>query len=173
MAAYASAAVLLRAGWAALNPAPMAWVYIAVVIAFEVWLARRMINLGRNAVSAREAPYHFSEDEAQLVGRYRFYFTYPALARESASVLAAIGLSALVLAFWLLYKQAFVQAVLAGVNLLGWPASPSCWRLRWRCASPPRAATAPRCACSKRTIRPGPRSAPPTVFRIWVKVRRD
>jgi len=38
-----------------------------------------------------------------------------ALARESASVLAAIGLSALVLAFWLLYKQAFVQAVLAGV----------------------------------------------------------
>jgi hypothetical protein len=69
-------------------------------------------------VSAREAPYHFSEDEAQLVGRYRFYFTYPALARESASVLAAVGLSALVLAFWLLYKQAFVQAVLAGVNLL-------------------------------------------------------
>jgi len=83
-----------------------------------VWLARRMINLGRNPVSAREAPYHFSEDEAQLVGRYRFYFTYPALARESASVLAAIGLSALVLAFWLLYKQAFVPAVLAGVNLL-------------------------------------------------------
>ncbi len=118
MAAYASVAVLLLAGWAALNPAPMAWVYIAVVIAFEVWLARRMINLGRNPVSAREAPYHFSEDEAQLVGRYRFYFTYPALARESASVLAAIGLSALVLAFWLLYKQAFVQAVLAGVNLL-------------------------------------------------------
>ena len=115
MAAYASVAVLLLAGWAALNPAPMAWVYIAVVIAFEVWLARRMINLGRNPVSAREAPYHFSEDEAQLVGRYRFYFTYPALARQSASVLAAIGLTALVLAFWLLYKQAFVQAVKSAV----------------------------------------------------------
>ena len=118
MAAYASVAVLLLAGWAALNPEPMSWAYLAAVVAFEVWLARRMINLGRNPVSAREAPYHFSEDEAQLVGRYRFYFTYPALARESASVLAAIGLTALVLAFWLLYKQAFVQAVLVGLNLL-------------------------------------------------------
>jgi len=118
MAAYASVAVLLLAGWAALNPEPMSWAYLAAVVAFEVWLARRMISLPRNPLSPGEPPYHFSEDEAQLVARYRFYFTYPALARESASVLAAIGLTALVLAFWLLYKQAFVQAVLAGVNLL-------------------------------------------------------
>jgi|SRR5438270_2247135 len=118
MAGYASVAVLLLAGWAALNPAPMAWAYLAVVIAFEGWLARRMIGLPRNPVPPGEPPYHFSADEARLVGRYRFYFTYPALARESASLLAAIGLTALVLAFWLLYKQAFVPAVLAGVNLL-------------------------------------------------------
>ncbi len=118
MAGYASVAVLLLAGWAALNPAPMSWAYIAVVIAFEAWLARRMIRLPRNPVPPGEPPYHFSADEARLVGRYRFYFTYPTLARESASVLAAIGLTALVLAFWLLYKQAFVPAVLVGVNLL-------------------------------------------------------
>jgi len=118
MAGYASVAVLLLAGWAALNPAPMAWAYLAVVIAFEGWLARRMIGLPRNPVPPGEPPYHFSADEARLVGRYRFYFTYPALARESASVLAAIGLTALVLAFWLLYRQAFVPAVLVGVNLL-------------------------------------------------------
>jgi hypothetical protein len=118
MAGYASVAVLLLAGWAALNPEPMSWAYLAAVIAFEVWLARRMAALPRAQVPQGEPPYHFSADEAQLVGRYRFYFTYPALARESASVLAAIGLSALVLAFWLLYKQAFVQAVLVGVNLL-------------------------------------------------------
>src|SRR5207302_94354 len=118
MAGYASVAVLLLAGWAALNPAPMSWAYIAVVIAFEAWLALRMIRLPRNPVPPGEPPYHFSADEARLVGRYRFYFTYPALARESASVLAAIGLTALVLAFWLLYRQAFVQSVLVGVNLL-------------------------------------------------------
>jgi hypothetical protein len=118
MAAYASVAVLLLAGWAALNPAPMSWAYLAAVVAFEVWLARRMAALPRAQVPQGEPPYHFSADEAQLVGRYRFYFTYPALARHSASVLAAIGLTALVLAFWLLYKQAFVQAVLVGVNLL-------------------------------------------------------
>src|SRR5712691_8779081 len=118
MGGYGSVGILLLAGWAALNPAPMAWVYIAAVTAFEVWLARRMISLPRNPVSPGEPPYHFSADEAQLVGRYRFYFTYPALARELASVLAAVGLSALVLAFWLLYQQAFVQAVLASVNLL-------------------------------------------------------
>ena len=118
MAGYASVAVLLLAGWAALNPEPMSWAYLAAVVAFEVWLARRMAALPRAPVPEGEPPYHFSADEAQLVGRYRFYFTYPALARESASVLAAIGLTALVLAFWLLYKQAFVQAVLVGVNLL-------------------------------------------------------
>src|SRR5437016_4024793 len=118
MAGYASVAVLLLAGWAALNPAPMSWAYIAVVIAYEGWLARRMIRLPRNPVPPGSPPYHFSADEARLVGRYRFYFTYPALARESASVLAAIGLTALVLSFWLLYKQAFVPAVLVGVNLL-------------------------------------------------------
>src|SRR2546423_1591048 len=118
MAGDASVAVLLLAGWAALNPAPLSWVYIAVGIALEGWLARRMIRLPRNPVPRGEPPYHFSSDEARLVGRYRFYFTYPALARESASVLAAIGLTAVVLAFWLLYKQAFVPAVLAGVNLL-------------------------------------------------------
>src|SRR2546428_11645651 len=118
MAAYASVAVLLLAGWAALNPEPMSWAYIAAVAAFEIWLAQRMAALPRFLVHEGEPPYHFSADEAQLVGRYRFYFTYPALARELASVLAAVGLSALVLAFWLLYQQAFVQAVLAGVNLL-------------------------------------------------------
>ena len=118
MGGYGSVGILLLAGWAALTPEPMSWLYVAAVIAFEVWLARRMAALPRSAVPEGEPPYHFSADEAQLVGRYRFYFTYPALARESASMLAAIGLSALVLAFWLLYKQAFVQAVLAGMNLL-------------------------------------------------------
>src|SRR5439155_437997 len=82
MAAYASVAVLLLAGWAALNPEPMSWAYIAAVAAFEIWLARRMAALPRSFVHEGEPPYHFSADEAQLVGRYRFYFTYPALARE-------------------------------------------------------------------------------------------
>src|SRR5437879_13176117 len=118
MAAYASVAVLLLAGWAALNPEPMSWAYPAAVVAFEVWLARRMAALPRAPVPEGEPPYHFSADEAQLVGRYRFYFTYPALARQSASVLAAIGLTTPVLAFWLLYKQAFLQAVPAGRNRL-------------------------------------------------------
>src|SRR5438046_9958894 len=94
MGAYASVAVLLLAGWAALNPEPMSWAYIAAVAAFEIWLARRMAALPRAAVPQGEPPYHFSADEARLVGRYRFYFTYPALAREPASGLAAIRPSA-------------------------------------------------------------------------------
>src|SRR3989475_8428761 len=118
MGAYASVAVRRVAGWAALTPGRRSWAYLAAAVAFEIWLARRMAALPSVGVPQGEPPYHFSADEAQLVGRYRFYFTYPALARESASVLAAIGLSALVLAFWLLYRQAFVQAVPAGVNLL-------------------------------------------------------
>jgi len=114
---YASVAMLILAGWAALKPAPMSWVYIAGVLAFEAWLLVRMRSLGRGPVAVGEPPYRFSTEEAQLVGRYRFYFTYPRLAAQAGSVLAAIGLSAMVLALWLTYRQAFVQAAILGLNL--------------------------------------------------------
>jgi hypothetical protein len=50
------------------------------------------------------------------------YFTYPALAAQAGSVLAAIGLAGMVLALWLTFKQAFVQGALIGANLfvVGW-----------------------------------------------------
>ena len=95
----------------------MAWVYIAAVAAFEAWLVRRMVLAGADAVPAGEPPYQFSDEEAALVQRYRFYFTYPVLARGGASVLAAIGLTALGLAPWLTYKQALLPAALIGINL--------------------------------------------------------
>jgi hypothetical protein len=117
MGQYLAALMLLLAGFAALYPAPMAWVYILSFAAFEAWLARRMAAVGRAPVAAGEAPYQFTEEEAQFVARYRFYFTYPALARESASVLAALGLCALLLAPWLIFKLALAQAALVGVNL--------------------------------------------------------
>jgi hypothetical protein len=109
--------VLLCAGWAALSPEPMAWVYIGVVAMLEVWLARRVAQAGSAPVPAGEAPYHFSDEEAALVQRYRFYFTYPALARQYSSILAAIGLTALGLAPWLTYKRVLLPALIIGVNL--------------------------------------------------------
>ena len=109
--------VLLFAGFAALRPDPMAWVYVAVVAAFEFWLLRRIRALGDEPVSVGAAPYNFSADEARLVRRYRLYFTYPALARDCSSVLAAVGLSGIVLGLWLTYKQAFLPAALIGANL--------------------------------------------------------
>jgi hypothetical protein len=109
--------VLLLAGWAALTPQPMAWVYVAMVGGFELWLARRIAAVGKDPVAAGAPPYGFTEDEARLVQRYRFYFTYPLLAREASSALAAVGLSGLVLALWLTFKQAFPPAVLIGLNL--------------------------------------------------------
>jgi hypothetical protein len=114
---YGSVGVLLLAGWAALNPQPMAWVYIGVLLAFELWLARRIRDAGRGMPAAEEAPYHFTAEEAQFVGRYRFYFTYPTIAQQSASVLSAVGLSTLLLAPWLTYKQVYLPAVIIGMNL--------------------------------------------------------
>ena len=107
----------MLAGWAALDPGRMAWVYLAGAIAYEFWLARRVAAVGASPVAVGEPPYGFSEDEARLVGRYRFYFTYPALARDASATLAALGLASLLLAPWLTYKQAFVQAALIGANL--------------------------------------------------------
>jgi hypothetical protein len=95
----------------------MAWLYIAIVGIFEVWLARRIAEVGQDAVAAGLPPYNFSDDEARLVQRFRFYFTYPVIARDSSSVLAAVGLSALCLAPWLTYKLAFLPAALIGLNL--------------------------------------------------------
>ena len=107
----------LLAGWAALTPQPMAWVYVAVLGGFELWLARRIAAVGRDPVTVGAPPYHFTEDEARLVRRFRFYFTYPVIARDSSSILAAVGLSGLLLGLWLTYKQAFLPALLIGFNL--------------------------------------------------------
>lgn len=114
---FASVGVLLLAGWAALSPQPMAWVYIGVILAFELWLVRRVSEAGRGAPAIGEAPYHFTAEEAAFIARYRFYFTYPGVARQSSSVLSAIGLSTLLLAPWLTYKQAYLPAIIIGANL--------------------------------------------------------
>lgn len=117
MGGYGSVGILLLAGWAALNPQPMAWVFIGVVIVFEFWLARRIKEAGQGAPAMGEPPYHFTAEEAQFIGRFRFYFTYPGLAQQCGSILAALGLSTLVLAPWLTYKLAFLPAAIIGVNL--------------------------------------------------------
>ena len=117
MGGFGAAVMLVLAGCAALSPAAMSWAYIGALIAFELWLARRVAAAGSAPVAAGEPPYHFTAEEAELVGRYRFYFTYPRAAREASTVLAALGLTALLLAPWLTYRHAFVQALLIGVNL--------------------------------------------------------
>jgi hypothetical protein len=114
-----SAAILVLAGWAALEPRPMSWLFIAAVAAFELWLAQRMSALDTGAVAVDEPPYRFSPEEAALVARYRFYFTYPATAAQAGSVLAAVGLSSAVLGLWLTYKGAFAEGALLGLNLFG------------------------------------------------------
>jgi hypothetical protein len=118
MGPWLSAAVLVLAGWAALRPAPMAWLYLVAVLAFEAWLFALVRSTGRAPVAAGKAPYLFTEEEARLVERYRFYFAFPGIARHASSVLAAIGLTTLGLAPWLTYKAAFVAAGLAALNVL-------------------------------------------------------
>lgn len=109
--------MLLLAGFAALTPQPMAWIYVAAVAVFETWLARRIALAGRLPVPVGEPPYHFNDDEARLVGRYRFYFTYPAIARQASSALAAAGLTTLVLVPWMLIKGRIPEAALIGMNV--------------------------------------------------------
>jgi hypothetical protein len=118
MGGYGAVLVLLLAGWAALNPAFMPWLYIAAVLGFEAWLLLRIRRLGRDPVPAGEPPYAFDEEEAAIVGRYRFYFTFPEIARNASSALSAVGLTALALAPWLLYKVQLLPAAIIGLNLL-------------------------------------------------------
>ena len=114
---YGAVPVLLLTGLVLFSPQAMSWAYVAGVVAFEAWLRYRIASLGGDPLPADEAPYRFSEAEARLVGRYRFYFHSPVAARASASVLAAAGLTGLLLAPWLTYHHAYVQAVLVGANV--------------------------------------------------------
>jgi len=119
---YGSVSMLLLAGFAALRPEPMSWVFVAAVAAFELWLIARLRATDKGPVPVEEAPYRFSAEEARFVERYRFYFAYPGLAAHAGSALAAIGLAGMVLALWLTFRQAFVQGALIGANLflVGW-----------------------------------------------------
>ena len=118
MGGYGAVLVLLLAGWAALNPAFMPWFYIAAVLGFEGWLLLRIRQVGRDPVAVGEPPYAFDEEEAALVGRYRFYFTFPEISRNAASTLSAVGLTALALTPWLLYEVELLPAAIIGLNLL-------------------------------------------------------
>jgi hypothetical protein len=118
MGPWLSLAVLILAGFAALHPASIAWVYFAAVLAFEGWLFGIVRSVGGRVVRPGEKPYEFSEEEARLVERYPFYFTFPGIAKHSSSVLAAIGLSSLLLAPWMTFRIAYLPALLAAANLL-------------------------------------------------------
>lgn len=115
---YGALGMLLLSGLAFIYPVPMAWIYVFAFALFEIWLVRRIAVLGRTPVPVDEPPYHFTAEEARLIAEYRLYFTYPAIARGASSVLAALGLSALILAPWLTYRQVFFPAVLVALNLL-------------------------------------------------------
>ena len=117
LGAIGALAALLLAGFTFLSTG-MCWAYVAFAAAFEAWLAWRMAAVGSAPVAPHEPPYSFSEEEARLVGLYRFYFTWPGVASQASNVLAAIGLTALVLAPWLTYKGAFLPAALIGLNLI-------------------------------------------------------
>jgi len=116
MGGYGSIAMLLLCGFTFLR-SEVSWIYLAAMAAFEIWLMRRMGSVRKGPVAVDEPPYRFSAAEAGLVGRYRLYFTYPVVAREASSVLSALGLTALVLVPWLIYRLEFVQAFLIGANL--------------------------------------------------------
>ena len=116
MGAGTAIAVLLLCGFTFLR-SEVSWAYLAVVALFEIWLMRRIAASGKGPVAVGEPPYRFSAEEAGFVARYRFYFAYPGMAREASSVLAALGLSALVLVPWLIYRMELVQALLVGLNL--------------------------------------------------------
>jgi hypothetical protein len=122
MLKYGAVAMLVLAGWAALDPQRMSWVFFAMAAVFEVWLLARMRAVEQGRVPVDEPPYRFSAEEARFIERYRFYFSYPEAAAQAGSVLAAIGLAGMVLALWLTFRQAYMQGALIGANLflVGW-----------------------------------------------------
>lgn len=116
MGTYGALGILVLAGVTFIQT-QAAWLYIAVLAAFEGWLYSRFRKEGNSPASVDESPYHFTREEAELIGRFRFYFTYPQIALQASSALAAVGLTTLVLVPWLIIKGRYPEAVLIGVNI--------------------------------------------------------
>lgn len=116
MTPYLTVGVLLLAGCSILWN-EVSWAYLAFLAGYEIWLLRRLRSVGKGPVPVDEPPYRFTAEEAAFVERYRFYFTWPALAKDASSVLSALGITALILVPWLTYKAQLVQVVLIGANL--------------------------------------------------------
>jgi hypothetical protein len=109
-------AVIALASVAFFYPARGAWLFAAAEFAFLAWLARRMRKTDAAALIAR-AREPLEHDEADIVQRYPLYFAHPELARQSASMVAALGLASLVLVPWLTYKLQWAQAIVIGICL--------------------------------------------------------
>jgi hypothetical protein len=110
--------VILIGLWAAIDPSFASWVYVVCfVFLAQAGFMLKTANVPADPVRVAEPPYHFGRDEAELVQRYRYYFTHPESAREIASTLAAMGIVALALSPWLAYQQQWVQAVLVGGHI--------------------------------------------------------
>ena len=108
--------VIALAAIAFFYPARGAWLFAAAEFAFLAWLARRMRKTDAAALTAK-AREPLERDEADIVHRYPFYFARPELARECASMVAALGLASLVLVPWLTYKLQWAQAIVIGIFL--------------------------------------------------------
>jgi hypothetical protein len=109
-------AVAALVACALLAPQAGGWAFAAAEFAFLAWLARELRRADAVTLKAR-AREALDADEAEIVQRYPLYFARPALARECASTLAAIGLASLILAPWLTYKVQWAQAILIGIQL--------------------------------------------------------
>jgi hypothetical protein len=109
-------AVAALAAWAFFSPPPGSWVFAVAELVFLAWLARE-VRKADAAPLAAAASEPLKPDEAEIVRRFAFYFTRPPLAREFASILAALGLASLVLVPWLTYKLQWAQAILIGLLL--------------------------------------------------------
>ena len=102
--------------WTFLQAPLGSWAFAAAEFAFLAWLARELRASDGAALCAR-AHQPLELDESDVIRRYAFYFSRPAIAREVASTLAAIGLATLVVVPWLIYKLQWAQAILIGVML--------------------------------------------------------
>lgn len=119
MKGIGAAVVVSLATWSAADPAFASWVYVVLIVVLaQLGFYVKISAAPRDPVPVGEPPYEFSAEEARVVERFRYYFTNPVSAREIASTLSAMGITALLLSPWLVYKQQLIQAILVGLSVL-------------------------------------------------------
>ena len=102
--------------WALFDPTTAGRIFIGIfIVGLQGYAVSGILIFNRSKFAPQFAALLTSE-EFDLVNAYKFHFLYPGTTRELSSIVAALGLAAFAFVPPLLWKGAYIEAAIIGLN---------------------------------------------------------